>query len=46
VYVLENGRPKAVPITAGPSDGTWTQVKSGEIQQETELVTDSVAVHK
>ncbi|HTO06994.1 MAG TPA: efflux RND transporter periplasmic adaptor subunit [Myxococcota bacterium] len=46
VYVLENGHPKAVPISPGPSDGTWTQVKSGEIQPETELVTDSVAVHK
>ena len=46
VYVLENGQPKAVPIATGPSDGMWTQVKSGEIPPETELVTDSVAVHK
>jgi HlyD family secretion protein len=46
VYVLENGRPKAVPIATGPTDGTWTQVKSGEIQPETEVVTDSVAAKK
>jgi HlyD family secretion protein len=46
VYVLENGHPKGVPITTGPSDGTWTQVKSGELQPETELLTDSTTVHK
>jgi len=46
VYVLENGHPKALPITTGPSDGTWTQVKSGELQPETELLTDTVASRK
>src|SRR5262249_1687913 len=46
VYVLENGHPKAVRIAAGPSGGTWTMVKSGDVAPETELVTDSVAVQK
>jgi HlyD family secretion protein len=46
VYVLDNHHPKAVPITTGPTDGTWTQVKAGEIQPETEVVTDSVAARK
>jgi membrane fusion protein (multidrug efflux system) len=29
VYAVDNGRASLVPVTVGPSDGTWTQVLSG-----------------
>jgi HlyD family secretion protein len=46
VYVLEQGRPKAVQIATGASDGTWTELKSGEVTPDTELVVDASAAKK
>lgn len=46
VYVLANGRPKALPVTTGATDGTWTEIKSGELSPDTALVTDASAAKK
>jgi HlyD family secretion protein len=46
VYVLEQGRPKAIDVVTGPSDGTWTQVKSGGVQPDSELLVDSATGKK
>jgi HlyD family secretion protein len=39
VYVLRDEKPVAVPITLGLSDGSYTAVKSGELNQGDPLIT-------
>ena len=46
VYVLANGRPQSVAVTTGATDGTWTEIKSGEVQADTELVIDAASAKK
>ena len=46
VYTLANGRLQAVSLTPGATDGTWTEVKSGDLQPDTALVTDATASKK
>jgi HlyD family secretion protein len=41
VYVLENGAPKAVSVTLGASDGTWTEVIDPPFTAGTPVITDS-----
>jgi HlyD family secretion protein len=41
VYVVKDDRAQAIEVTTGATDGTWTQVESGELQPDTELVVDS-----
>jgi HlyD family secretion protein len=38
VYVLVDGRPVARPVTVGASDGTWTAVKDGEVDDGAAVV--------
>jgi HlyD family secretion protein len=38
VYVLQNGKLKAVPVTFGISDGQYTAVTSGDLQTGQQLV--------
>ena len=46
VYRLENGRPQALDVTAGASDGVWTELRKGEVEPETPLVVDAVQTKK
>lgn len=46
VYVLAKGVPRAVEVTTGASDGIWTELRDGDIQPDTPLVTESVTVAK
>jgi HlyD family secretion protein len=46
VYRLENGRPQAIDVTAGASDGVWTELRKGEVEPETPLVVDAVQSKK
>ncbi len=46
VYRLENGRPQAVDVTAGASDGVWTELRNGEVEPETPLVVDAAQTKK
>jgi HlyD family secretion protein len=46
VYVLKDGRAQPVEVTTGPSDGTWTELRSGEVEPDTELVVDASAAKK
>ncbi|MFI5317190.1 MAG: efflux RND transporter periplasmic adaptor subunit [Myxococcota bacterium] len=46
VYTLDQGRPHQVPVAIGATDGQWTEIKSGEIEVDSELVTDASAVKK
>jgi HlyD family secretion protein len=41
VWVLRNGQPEAVAVTAGPSDGRLTEATGGEVQPGMALITES-----
>lgn len=46
VWVLENGRPKRVPAAVGISDGTHTEVVSGELAEGQEVIVESLSAKK
>jgi HlyD family secretion protein len=43
IYVLRDGKPSAVPVTAGSTDGIMTEITDGDITVGTEVVTDIVS---
>jgi HlyD family secretion protein len=42
VWVLQNGRPTAVSVVAGASDGRVTEITGGELREGTAVITESV----
>jgi HlyD family secretion protein len=42
VWVLENGKPKRVNITQGISDGTYTEVVSGDLKEGQQVIVESL----
>ena len=46
VWVLENNKPKRIAITTGISDGTYTELLSGEIREGQEIIVESLAKPK
>ena len=42
LYVLRNGQAEKITITTGLSNGTMTQVVSGELQAGDQVVTDQL----
>jgi HlyD family secretion protein len=42
VWVVENDKPKRVPVTLGISDGSFTEVGSGELTQGQEVIVESL----
>jgi len=46
VWVLENEKPKRISITTGISDGTYTELLSGEIREGQEVIVESLAKPK
>lgn len=46
VWVLEQGKPKRVPITTGISDGSYTELVSGGLSEGQELIVESLAKAK
>ncbi len=46
VWVLRDGTPTAIPIRVGPSDGSVTEVLSGEVGEGTPVLTDVLAGSK
>jgi HlyD family secretion protein len=46
VWVLANGNPLATPVTVGVSDGRFTEIVSGSVQQGMLVITDNVAPAK
>jgi HlyD family secretion protein len=46
VWVLANGRPLAIPVTTGVSDGTLTEIVAGNLEQGTIVITDNVSPAK
>jgi HlyD family secretion protein len=46
VWILENGKPKRVPVTLGISDGSYTEIVSGDLKEGQELIVESLAKAK
>lgn len=40
VWVLAEGKPRRVPVTVGISDGTYTELKSGDLTESAEVIVD------
>ena len=44
IWILgSNGKPQAVPVQLGITDGTWTQVKSGGLEEGQTVITGSLS---
>ena len=46
VWVLENEKPKRVPITIGISDGNYTEIVSGPLREGQEVIVESLTKPK
>jgi len=46
VWVLENGQPVRVPVTIGISDGTYSELVSGELKEGQPVITGSLVQAK
>jgi HlyD family secretion protein len=42
VWVLENGKPKRVAITLGISDGTYTEIVSGDLKEGQQVIVETL----
>jgi len=42
LWVLQDGQPKAVPVTIGATDGVKTEIVSGDIQPGMQVITDTM----
>jgi HlyD family secretion protein len=43
LWVLQDGRPAAVPVTVGLEDGTWAQIAGGKLVEGDAVITDEVS---
>jgi len=46
VWILEQGKPKRIPVSLGISDGNYTELVSGEIKEGQELILESLTKAK
>jgi HlyD family secretion protein len=46
VWVLENGKPRRVNITPGISDGTYTEIVSGDLKEGQQIIVESLKKSK
>lgn len=46
IWILEEGKPKRIPISTGISDGNYTELVSGEIKEGQELIVESLTKAK
>ncbi|HUI45743.1 MAG TPA: efflux RND transporter periplasmic adaptor subunit [Nitrospirota bacterium] len=42
IWVLENGKPKRVSITPGISDGTYTEIVSGDLKEGQQVIVEAL----
>lgn len=43
VWILENNAPRRIPVTVGISDGSYSELLSGEIREGQEVIVESLA---
>lgn len=41
LWTLIDGKPKAVPVRSGVTDGSYTEILEGEVQEGSEIITDA-----
>jgi HlyD family secretion protein len=46
IWILEQGKPKRIPISIGISDGNYTELVSGNIKEGQELIVESLTTAK
>ncbi len=46
VWILEQGKPKRVPVVIGISDGMFTEAKGGDLKEGQEVIIDSLGTAK
>lgn len=46
IWTLENGKPKRLPVSAGISDGNFTEVVSNTLKEGQEIITESLSQQK
>ncbi len=46
VWILENNKPKRAPLKLGISDGTYTEVVSGDLKEGNQVITESLVQPK
>jgi HlyD family secretion protein len=46
VWILEKIKPRRVPVTSGISDGSFTELLSGDIREGQELIVESLVKAK
>ena len=46
IWVLEKGQPRRVPVTVGISDGSFTELLSGDLREGQELIVESLVKPK
>lgn len=46
VWIIENGKPKRISVTTGVSDGSYTELISGEIKEGQEVIVESLTKTK
>ncbi|MBM4136729.1 MAG: efflux RND transporter periplasmic adaptor subunit [Nitrospira sp.] len=46
IWILEEGKPKRIPVSTGISDGNYTELVSGEIKEGQELIVESLTKAK
>jgi HlyD family secretion protein len=46
VWTLKDGQLSAIPVTVGSTDGTMTEVVTGDIKPEMTLVVDTISAER
>ena len=46
IWILENDKPKRVMVTTGISDGSFTEITSGDVAEGQAVITGSVNTNK
>ena len=46
IWVLENGKPKRLPVSLGISDGSYTEIVSKDLKEGQELIVESLSKSK
>ena len=46
VWIVENGKPKRLSVSTGVSDGSYTELISGEIKEGQEVIVESLTKTK
>jgi HlyD family secretion protein len=46
VWALVNGKPSAIPVTVGVTDGRFTEITGGDLKESMQAITDNASLPK